>query len=126
MFKREIQKELRDSANSFPVVTVTGPRQSGKTTLVRATFANKPYVNLEDLDTRELANSDPRGFLEQYPEGAVFDEIQRLPALLSYIQVIVDEKKEKGQFILSGWIGFETETRLSRPAVKYPLLSETT
>ncbi|NGX41922.1 MAG: hypothetical protein K940chlam7_00196 [Chlamydiae bacterium] len=102
MFKRDVQKELQNSAKNFPVVTVTGPRQSGKTTLVRSTFAKKPYVNLEDLDTRELAESDPRGFLEEYPEGAILDEVQRVPSILSYIQVIVDEKKQKGQFILTG------------------------
>lgn len=102
MFKRDIQKELKNSAKNFPVVTITGPRQSGKTTLVRLTFTKKPYVNLEDLDTRELAESDPRGFLEEYPEGAILDEVQRVPSILSYIQVIVDEKKQKGQFILTG------------------------
>jgi predicted AAA+ superfamily ATPase len=84
------------------VVTVTGPRQSGKTTLVRQQFPHKPYVNLEDPDVRNLANLDPRSFLEKYPDGAILDEIQRVPILLSYIQTIVDEKQQKGLFILTG------------------------
>jgi hypothetical protein len=79
-----------------------GPRQSGKTTLVRKTFPDKPYVNLERLDTRELATSDPEGFIRQYPEGAILDEIQAAPHLLSSIQVRVDETKKKGEFILTG------------------------
>lgn len=102
MFQRDISKELQLLAKSYPVVTVTGPRQSGKTTLVQHIFPNKPYVNLEEIDVREMATNDPRGFLEQFPEGAVLDEIQRVPALLSYIQVIVDKSEKKGMFILTG------------------------
>lgn len=114
MFKREIQKELRSSAKNFPVVSIIGPRQSGKTTLVQNTFSKKPYVNLEDLDVRELAKSDPRGFLEQYPEGAILDEVQRVPSILSYIQVIVDKKKQKGQFILTGSHQIELHEAISQ------------
>ena len=102
MFKRNIEKELFSLAKDYPVVTVVGPRQSGKTTLVRHVFKNKPYVNLEAIDIQELAKNDPRGFLKKYPEGAVLDEIQRCPNLLSYIQLIVDEKEQKGIFILTG------------------------
>ncbi len=102
MFKRDIEQELKELAADYPVVTVIGPRQSGKTTLVQHTFPRKPYANLEALDTRQLAMSDPRGFLDQYPQGAILDEIQKTPELLSYIQVIVDQKEMKGMFILTG------------------------
>lgn len=102
MFHREISTELQELTKSYPVVTVIGPRQSGKTTLVRHVFPKKPYANLEDPDTRTLAETDPRSFLERYPEGAILDEIQRVPKLLSYIQTIVDESNQKGLFILTG------------------------
>jgi predicted AAA+ superfamily ATPase len=102
MIGRHLTNELNEMSKVYPVVTLLGPRQSGKTTLVRTVFINKPYVNLEQLEARQLAIEDPQMFLDQYPEGAVLDEIQRAPTLLSYIQVIVDEKKEMGQFILTG------------------------
>lgn len=102
MYHRHISQELKDLAQDYPVVTVIGPRQSGKTTLVRHLFPQKPYVNLEALDTQELAKTDPRAFLARYPDGAILDEIQRTPELLSYIQLIVDEKKIKGMYILTG------------------------
>ena len=102
MFNRSLISELESLAKDYPIVTVMGPRQSGKTTLVRNVFPNKPYANLEALDVREAADLDPRGFLEKYPEGAILDEIQRAPKLLSYIQIIVDEAEQKGMFILTG------------------------
>lgn len=102
MYQRKIQVELQKLASQYPVVTVLGPRQSGKTTLVRHQFPNKPYINLEAPDTRELALTDPRGFLAKLPNGAVLDEVQRAPLLLSYIQTIVDESQQKGVFILTG------------------------
>ena len=74
---------LKKLSTQYPVVTITGPRQSGKTTLCRATFPEKRYVNLESPDTRQFALSDPRGFLAQFPDGAILDEIQRAPHLLS-------------------------------------------
>lgn len=97
-----MQKELEKVAREFPVVTLLGPRQSGKTTLVQQTFPDKPYVNLESIHIRELALSDPVSFLEQYPKGAIFDEIQEAPQLLSYIQLRVDASGSKGEFILTG------------------------
>lgn len=101
--KREIIPELKSLAKDYPVVTLIGPRQSGKTTLVREIFPKKPYINLEAPDTRQFAESDPRAFFEQVPEGAILDEIQRVPLLLSYIQTIVDQKpSKKGLFILTG------------------------
>jgi len=102
MIKRAISEELLDCCTEYPVVTVFGPRQSGKTVLVRENFPDKPYYLLEDPDTRQAAEIDPRGFLGQMKEGAVLDEIQRLPALLSYIQGIVDKAQQPGMFILTG------------------------
>ena len=89
-------------AKSYPVVTIIGPRQSGKTTLVKMTFPEREYANLEDLDTRTFAREDPRGFLAGFPKGAILDEIQNVPELLSYVQTIVDEKRKNGIFILTG------------------------
>jgi uncharacterized protein len=96
MYKRLMEKELLSAAKNFPVVTLTGPRQSGKTTLVKKVFKKKPYVNLEQLNVRNLALNDPVTFLEQYPDGVILDEIQQAPLLLSYIQVRVDESSRKG------------------------------
>ncbi len=102
MYKRQMAEELRAMANQYPVVTVTGPRQSGKTTLVKDVFPEKPYANLESLQTFQFAEVDPIGFLDSYPDGAVIDEIQRCPKLLSEIQVRVDASDKKGMFILTG------------------------
>lgn len=95
-------EKLRFLASKFPVVSVTGPRQSGKTTLVRGTFAEMDYVSLEELDARAFALGDPRGFLATYGKGAIIDEVQRVPDLLSYIQTAVDGKNVAGRFILTG------------------------
>jgi hypothetical protein len=102
MFKRELESELQYLAKDYPVVTLIGPRQSGKTTLVQHAFPEKVYANLEFPDIRAMALDDPRGFLEQFPDGAILDEIQRAPGLLSYIQPLVDQKDKKGMFILTG------------------------
>jgi len=102
MIPRLMMPELLDAAREYPVVTVFGPRQSGKTTLVRAAFPDKPYRSLEEPDVRLAAQQDPRGFLAGYPEGAVLDEIQRVPELLSYIQSLVDQRRARGHFILTG------------------------
>lgn len=102
MIKRTISEELLDCCTEYPVVTVFGPRQSGKTVLVQENFPDKPYYLLEDPDIRQAAEMDPRGFLGQMKEGAVLDEIQRLPVLLSYIQGIVDKARQPGMFILTG------------------------
>jgi len=102
MIERTLSKYLLQSVKKMPVIAITGPRQSGKTTLVKNTFPGYPYETLEDLEVREFAKSDPKGFLLQHPEGLIIDEIQYVPELFSYIQVIVDEKKKNGLFILTG------------------------
>ena len=102
MIRRLLEPTLRSSARAYPVVTVTGPRQSGKTTLCRETFPKKPYVSLEPLDVREQATRDPRGFLAEYESGAVIDEVQHAPGLLSYLQDEVDREPAPGRFILTG------------------------
>ena len=102
MIKRAITKELIQCAREYPVVTLLGPRQSGKTTLVQMTFPDLAYFSMEDPDTRLAAESDPRGFLKHTDGPVILDEIQRLPILLSYIQGIVDKAGEPGQFILTG------------------------
>ncbi len=102
MVIRDITDELLQSAAEYPVVTILGPRQSGKTTLARMTFPDKPYYSLEDPDVRSIAEIDPRGFLHQVKDGGILDEIQRLPSLLSYIQGMVDESREHGRYILTG------------------------
>jgi predicted AAA+ superfamily ATPase len=109
-----MQKELEKAAKQLPVVTILGPRQSGKTTLVKQTFPTKPYINLESLHIRELATIDPIAFLERYPEGAILDEIQEVPALLSYIQVRVDASGRKGEFILTGSHQLELNKAISQ------------
>ena len=102
MIRREITRELKEAAGEYPVVTVFGPRQSGKTTLVRAVFPRKDYRSLEDPDVRQVAQKDPRGFLSGLPRGAILDKIHRAPVLLSYIQGMVDQGSGKGVFILTG------------------------
>lgn len=98
----------------MPVITLTGPRQSGKTTLARACFPDLPYVNLEAPDQREFAMEDPRSFLAQYPDGVILDEVQYVPELFSYIQVISDERNRPGQFILSGSQNFLLLERIAQ------------
>ena len=101
MIPRESSAIIGKLRKQFPVITLTGPRQSGKTTLLKSIYTNFPYVSLEDIDIRNEALKDPRGFLKNFPEGAVLDEIQRTPELFSYIQGIVDTNK-KIHFVLSG------------------------
>jgi uncharacterized protein len=114
MFKRELTNELLEAAKSYPVVTLLGPRQSGKTTLVQIVFASKPYINLEVPDIRAAATSDPNAFLAKYPTGVILDEIQRAPILLSYIQDIVDRKNIKGMFVLTGSHQLELNQAISQ------------
>ncbi len=99
---RSAHATLTELAKAFPALVITGPRQSGKTTLSQAAFPEKPYVSLEDLDVREFAMTDPRGFLNQFPEGAILDEVQRTPDLFSYLQTRLDADKKMGAFVLTG------------------------
>jgi len=114
MISRILASTLSERARQYPVVTLTGPRQSGKTTLCRVTFPDKPYVNLESLDVREFAESDPRGFLKAHAEGAILDEIQRAPGLVSYLQAEVDADPRPGRFILTGSQQFEVMSSISQ------------
>jgi len=102
MIPRKIQAKLLQWSGQYPVLTLVGPRQSGKTTLVRKLFPDKPYINLEDLQERSFAMEDPRGFLSRFPTGAILDEIQRLPQIMGQIQVTVDTDPAPGRFILTG------------------------
>lgn len=102
MILRTAEQTIKSLLQGFPIVTITGPRQSGKTTLAKAIFAAKPYVSLEDPDVRLAATEDPRSFLSRFANGAVLDEVQRCPEILSYLQTLVDADGRMGLFILTG------------------------
>ena len=112
--KRDMARYCQKLKESYPVILITGPRQSGKTTFAREHYKHLPYVNLEDLQTREAARLDPKGLIAKYPKGAVFDEIQKIPSLTSYLQGFVDEESFKGQFILTGSQNFSVMNTLSQ------------
>ncbi len=122
MISRDYSDKILELSTKFPVITVTGPRQSGKSTLVQSLFSEKSYISLEDPDERAFASTDPRGFLSSYPKGAILDEVQHVPALFSYIQGIVDKANKPGMFILSGSQNFLlmekiTQTLAGRTAI---------
>ncbi len=102
MINRDLSQELLQQLKEYPVVTLLGPRQAGKTTLARGLLSEYSYVSLETPDILAFAKDDPRGFLAQYPVNTIFDEIQRAPHLISYLQGIVDESNKTGQFVLTG------------------------
>lgn len=102
LIPRRLEEVLRRRAEQFRIVVVTGPRQAGKSTLCRATFSDRPYATLESPDVRSAAEADPRGFLARFKDGAVLDEVQRLPSLLSYLQEDVDRDPRHGRWILTG------------------------
>jgi hypothetical protein len=114
VIERTLARRARELSRKFPAVTITGPRQSGKTTLARAAFPNLPYVSLEAPDVRAFAQEDPRGFLAGYPHGAILDEVQRVPELASYLQGIVDEPGFGGSWILTGSQDFALLASLSQ------------
>jgi uncharacterized protein len=114
MIKRFLEKYLLRDARHYPVLTLTGPRQSGKTTLARTTFASHRYVSLEQVDQRRFAREDPRGFLAQFPGSVIIDEVQHVPDLLSYIQGAVDEDPSPGRFVLTGSHNFLLMSRVSQ------------
>jgi predicted AAA+ superfamily ATPase len=102
MIERLLQPRLLELATRYPVLTLTGPRQSGKTTLSRMAFPDRPYVSLENPAQRELAQEDPIAFLARYQDGAIIDEVQRVPQIFSYLQGMVDEDPRPGRFLLTG------------------------
>ncbi len=114
MIERDLAAVLLDSAGLYPAVTLTGPRQSGKTTLCRATFPNHAYVSLEPIDVRTYARDDPRGFLAEYQSGAIIDEVQNAPDLLTYLQGDVDANPKPGRFILTGSQHFGLSQKVSQ------------
>lgn len=115
MIKRAISEKILHYARQYPVITITGPRQSGKTTLCRELFTKRKYLSLENIDTRNYARNDPRAFLaECNKDGAIIDEIQRVPELVSYIQEIVDTKDKPGNFILTGSQNFHLLNTVSQ------------
>jgi len=114
MIQREAAATLRKLASQYKAVAIVGPRQSGKTTLSRFVFPEKAYVNFENPDIRLFATQDPRGFLSNYPEGAIIDEAQRVPEMFSYLQQILDESNTKGLFIISGSNNFLLQESISQ------------
>lgn len=114
MIKRAMFDTILDLSAKFPVVTLTGPRQCGKSTLLKSCFADYKYISLEDPDVRQIAENDPRGFLRDCGTRCIIDEAQRAPDLFSYIQTIVDSRDECGQFILSGSHNFLLMERISQ------------
>ena len=114
MITRTAESKLQLLADTFKAVALTGPRQSGKTTLAKKLFPDKPYVSLENPDLRQYALQDPRGFLASYPQGAILDEVQRTPDLFSYLQEIIDNSSQKGQFILTGSNNFLLQQSISQ------------
>lgn len=114
MLKRDIEEKIRYTAAYYPVIAVTGPRQSGKTTLVKKMFSHLPYVSLEDPDIREVARNDPRGFLELYKGGAILDEVQHVPELFSYLQTLVDKQQKPGQYVLTGSQNFLLHEKITQ------------
>ncbi|SFE30272.1 hypothetical protein SAMN05518672_105214 [Chitinophaga sp. CF118] len=111
---RQLTPIIRAQKSKFPVLAVTGPRQSGKTTLLREIFSDYRYVSLENPNTRSFAEEDPVGFLNQYDQKVIIDEVQRVPTLFSYIQGRVDESKMMGQYILSGSQNFHLLTSITQ------------
>lgn len=107
MIPRQAAATLQRLSKGFPIVAITGPRQSGKTTLAKHVFPNKAYISLENPDELEFANTDPRRFLTRFEHGAILDEVQRCPALLSWLQNLVDERAVMGDFVLTGSSQFE-------------------
>lgn len=114
MIPRHLSPKIKKAAEAYPVVTLTGPRQSGKTTLVKALFPKYQYISLENPDQRAFAIDDPNGFLKQFKTGVILDEVQRAPDLFSYLQTIVDEHDKPGQFILTGSQNFLLLEKISQ------------
>lgn len=114
MIQRELEQKLREMAQKYPIVTLMGPRQSGKSTLLKATFPHYEYVSVEDPDIRLFASEDPRGFLATYPHKTIIDEVQRVPELFSYMQSHVDKENKEGMYLLAGSHNFLLMEQISQ------------
>lgn len=114
MINRQLKGKLIYLFTKFPILTIVGPRQSGKTTLAKEAFPHLPYVNMEDLSTLSHAQEDPKGFLANYPEGLIIDEAQKCPDLFSYIQVYSDQKDRPGLYVLTGSQQFLMNEKISQ------------
>lgn len=114
IFKRVLEDKIKLLFRQFPLLAIVGPRQSGKTTLSKMAFPDLPYVNLEDIEQRAFAIDDPKGFLQQYSQGAILDEVQNTPDLFSYLQVFVDDKNKPSQFVLSGSQNFILNDKIAQ------------
>ncbi|MCS6935306.1 MAG: ATP-binding protein [Chitinophagales bacterium] len=114
MIQRDIQKKILSLSKKFKAVAIVGPRQSGKTTLAKMLFKDKPYISLENIDHRTVAKEDTRRFLKQFPKGAILDEVQRAPEIFSYLQEILDNSRKNGQFILTGSQNFLLQQDISQ------------
>ena len=114
MIDRHLSSCIKEAATQYPIVAVTGPRQSGKTTLCRELFPDYAYVNLEKPDVRAFAMEDPNGFLAQFKKTVIFDEAQRVPNLFSYLMVLADERRNMGEFILTGSQNFHLQSSISQ------------
>lgn len=115
VINRQIYKPIREYKEKYPILALTGPRQSGKTTLLKALFPDYRYVSLENPDTRDFALNDPNGFLTEYNDQVIFDEVQQAPSLFSYLQTIVDSRPDRmGGFILSGSQNFHLMERITQ------------
>ena len=114
MIPRQATDTALRLARGFPILAITGPRQSGKTTLARSLSVGRAYVSLEEPDQREAALVDPRGFLARFPDGAVIDEAQRAPELMSYLQGVVDARRRMGDFVLTGSQQFGLMSRITQ------------
>jgi len=112
--KRSILKSIKHELTKYPIIALTGPRQSGKTTLLKDELSDYTYISLENPDNREYAEKDTKGFLEEYDHKVILDEVQRVPKLFSYLQGIVDEKKVMGQYILSGSQNFNLMEQITQ------------
>ena len=111
---RTVEKKILELQKQYPIITITGPRQSGKTTLCLNLFKDKKYVSFEDIENIHIFKLDPKGFLENYSDGAIFDEVQRVPEIFSYLQTIVDLKGKNGLFILTGSQQFELLSKITQ------------
>jgi predicted AAA+ superfamily ATPase len=112
--KRSITRSIQTYLKKYPIVAITGPRQSGKTTMLKKQFSKYRYVNLENPDMRQFAQRDPRSFMKEYDKYVIFDEVQRVPELFSYMQAMVDDSGIMGQFIISGSQNFQLMHRITQ------------